>query len=131
MAKLIEACAGMTSARTKVDSIGGSLREGWGRLSQVENHTGANPRVKGRVFHSFSGHLLSTYCVLSPPSLSWALPHAAWEAFWVCFHKISPPLHRRPGPGHLLSSPVDKEVLAQVLHAIWYWAFGPLSWAVH
>ena len=66
MAKLIEACAGMTSARTKVDSIGGSLREGWGRLSQVENHTGANPRVKGRVFHSFSGHLLSTYCVLSP-----------------------------------------------------------------
>lgn len=38
----------------------------------------------------------------SPQSLAWVPPRAAWEAFWVCFRKISSLLHRRLGPGHLL-----------------------------
>lgn len=70
-----------------VEEVGESYR----RESQGE---GESPSC---ILPAFFEHLLCA----SPQSLSWALPHAAWEGFWVCFYKMCSPVHRRAGPGHL------------------------------
>lgn len=69
---------------------------GLGRLSQVGESQGEG-ESPSCILPAFFEHLLCA----SPHSLSRALPHAAWEGFWVCFHEMSSPVPCRAGPGHL------------------------------